>query len=773
MKKIISIILVILLISGCFYFAVNVHAAFLKTGDYITFGKYPQSLVTDENTISKLNLIDKDFSKFNYESAVMYYKDVELNGVKYRGIKMDHERYLLSYTVDDRGYERGKTYWFEYEDIRWRILNADKGIIISDLVIDNQPFCEKIYQKEEYDDSKFNHPFNCYGDPEFQFYANNYEHSTLRKWLNNDFYNTALIESEKGSVISTEVDNTACIEEFNSNNTVDKVYLLSYFELSDEDTFNMSINYDYLKNGNISDYAIIQGADVRHFQFYKNMYDYNHYDNRKNYCNQWLRTAGADMSQWSSFMYYEGRPMNILYLQVDQAAGVRPVMTVNLDAVTKDLCNHEYELNTVNPTCTVDGHVYAVCSECGSKYSYLLTSPLHDPIYFTTATCTEAGFGGGVRCNVCDYYAEPTYEEEALGHIDVNIDKICDRCGDYLGGDGENTTETGSCGERAEYVYDTTSHTLTIFGEGKIDIGAFSGRTDIENVIIKKGITQIGDNAFFDCTGIMSVYMDDTVEVIGNQAFSGCTSLYELNISKGVTSIGGYAFEDCSSLESLIIPETTTIIGDNAFIGCHKLKTISLPDSLTHIGMYTFFDCDVLEATIGTSEYVHNYVIENSIEHHIRHIPKDSETDYEYDYDCDLKCNKHNDVQTKDYEPTCTEPGFKGGSGCVCCDTIFVEPQYIPPKGHTIVIDKAIPATCTVSGATEGQHCSVCVEVIIEQQIIYPKGHSDLNDDGLCDNCGQKINGDEEITVNPIKNFFKRLATMFDKLFALFKKIFG
>ena len=58
------------------------------------------------------------------------------------------------------------------------------------------------------------------------------------------------------------------------------------------------------------------------------------------------------------------------------------------------------------------------------------------------------------------------------------------------------------------------------------------------------------------------------------------------------------------------------------------------------------------------------------------------------------------------------------------CETCgATESKSLSAKGHTEVVDKAIPATCTTDGKTEGSHCSVCGAVIKAQTTITATGH--------------------------------------------------
>ena len=59
-------------------------------------------------------------------------------------------------------------------------------------------------------------------------------------------------------------------------------------------------------------------------------------------------------------------------------------------------------------------------------------------------------------------------------------------------------------------------------------------------------------------------------------------------IPDDITSIGDNAFWNCSSLISIDIPDSVTSIGDEAFFGCDSLESIEVPKSVTHIGRNAF-----------------------------------------------------------------------------------------------------------------------------------------------------------------------------------------
>ena len=95
-----------------------------------------------------------------------------------------------------------------------------------------------------------------------------------------------------------------------------------------------------------------------------------------------------------------------------------------------------------------------------------------------------------------------------------------------------------------------------------------------KNTIIPNSVTTIGNNAFYNCTGLTSVTIPNSVTAIGDYAFYNCTGLTSVTIPNSVTAIGISAFSSCRGLTSVNIPNTVTAIGNSAFSGCSGLKYI-------------------------------------------------------------------------------------------------------------------------------------------------------------------------------------------------------
>ena len=111
---------------------------------------------------------------------------------------------------------------------------------------------------------------------------------------------------------------------------------------------------------------------------------------------------------------------------------------------------------------------------------------------------------------------------------------------------------------------------------------------------IPQGVAAVGDGAFSNCFGLVSVSIPESVASIANQAFFSCGDLREVKLSEGLTEIGVQAFSFCGSLNSITLPESVTAIGIRAFEQCGKLSGIHIPEGVVSIGERAFKGCGVL-----------------------------------------------------------------------------------------------------------------------------------------------------------------------------------
>jgi len=166
--------------------------------------------------------------------------------------------------------------------------------------------------------------------------------------------------------------------------------------------------------------------------------------------------------------------------------------------------------------------------------------------------------------------------------------------------------------------------TLTISGSGAMaDYPAMNGLTtalwrsyssSIRTLIIDDGVTTIGEDAFFGCSGLASVTIPSSVYLI-SRSFYNCIGLKNLAIADGINTltVEGYSFYNCAidtvymgrnvsgngnfgeGVKRLTIGSSVTSIGSDAFTHCSGLTSITIPSSVTEIGRNAFSQCTALK----------------------------------------------------------------------------------------------------------------------------------------------------------------------------------
>ena len=322
-----------------------------QTGDYILFGSYPQTKVTDASIISALGGFDEStWTSYGYYiegqvSDYMCYIDKEYNGEKYRGVYFTSYRPYYcgnsssasSSYQDDNGYVTSTVYWFKYEPIKWLIAEESDGTVtlVADMILDSQQY--------DYEANK-----ETFGN-------NNYAESTIRAWLNKTFYNTAFNEMQQAIIQTTTIDNSVESTGYGSNqyaceNTSDKIFLMSYVEA---DTWFTS---DSAREKQGSDYAKSQELCV---------YKGSSYSGNSYY---WLRSPNSDYSYDARVVGYDGSIDSYTYVDVDHSYyGVLPALVIELGESAEHIHTME-TISATEATCTEEGNnEYYYCSEC-NKY---------------------------------------------------------------------------------------------------------------------------------------------------------------------------------------------------------------------------------------------------------------------------------------------------------------------------------------------------------------------------------------------------------------------
>lgn len=128
--------------------------------------------------------------------------------------------------------------------------------------------------------------------------------------------------------------------------------------------------------------------------------------------------------------------------------------------------------------------------------------------------------------------------------------------------------------------YDSATHTLYLSGKGPMDDYSYgddapapewdhlSGK--VEKIVIEKGVTRLGNYAFYGMDKLKEVIIPNTVKSMGYEIFSEAWNgvMTKITLPQGLKNIPQSCFFDRRKLEKVNIPNSVTKIGQDAFIGC-------------------------------------------------------------------------------------------------------------------------------------------------------------------------------------------------------------
>ena len=165
-----------------------------------------------------------------------------------------------------------------------------------------------------------------------------------------------------------------------------------------------------------------------------------------------------------------------------------------------------------------------------------------------------------------------------------------------------NETEITTIEDGVWTVYNGSQADLTVwtvYDEIKVTAlgdGLFKGNKTIRSFYPHHcgWFTTIGAEAFAD-SSVEYVELFGSITEIGDEAFRNCTNITELTLPESLTTIGSGALEGCTGITELTLPESLTTIGAGAFKGCTGIAELTLPASLTSIGSGALEGCTGLE----------------------------------------------------------------------------------------------------------------------------------------------------------------------------------
>ena len=128
----------------------------------------------------------------------------------------------------------------------------------------------------------------------------------------------------------------------------------------------------------------------------------------------------------------------------------------------------------------------------------------------------------------------------------------------------------------------------------EIDQFAFT-ETRLKEIALPSSVTALGSSAFEEAKDLESADLSMTkIESLEISTFAYCSSLKDIKLPYALKS-AYKVFYECSGLESIVIPDSLTELGDSFCFGCTNLKYVTFGSGLTKIGKHAFWECPSLE----------------------------------------------------------------------------------------------------------------------------------------------------------------------------------
>lgn len=151
-----------------------------------------------------------------------------------------------------------------------------------------------------------------------------------------------------------------------------------------------------------------------------------------------------------------------------------------------------------------------------------------------------------------------------------------------------------------------SDNVLTISGKGEMDKGTWQYIIDkdtsdeirkVVKIVVKEGITSIGEGAFCNMNNLKKVVLPKSLKVINQQAFLKSTKLSSVNFPKNLEAIKYNAFGH-TALKKVKLPAKLKVLDSSVFSSCTKLKTIKFNENLETIKDHAISDTKITSVTI-------------------------------------------------------------------------------------------------------------------------------------------------------------------------------
>ncbi len=245
----------------------------------------------------------------------------------------------------------------------------------------------------------------------------------------------------------------------------------------------------------------------------------------------------------------------------------------------------------------------------------------------------------------------------------------------------------------------------------------------VTKVIVREGITAVGDNAFAGLTSVTDIVLPESINKLSASAFAGTNFIEDENkySDDGLLIINNILVKVNPSISGnrVLVPTAVTAVAAGAFADCSNVTEIRLPRALSGVTAESFSGLTALQT-------IFYHATENDWNNgNLKNVVPAAAKVYFFSNNEPVACGYywgtltnpaiygdwipevvhakadcHTIIPLKGKEPTCVKDG-KGNDGCKYCGEIFSTAEVTAPATglHNYVENKKTGETkCTVCG---------------------------------------------------------------------------
>ena len=275
----------------------------------------------------------------------------------------------------------------------------------------------------------------------------------------------------------------------------------------------------------------------------------------------------------------------------------------------------------------------------------------------------------------------------------------------------------------------TIPNSVTTIGEY-----VFDWCSSLTSVTIPNSVTTIGESAFSGCSSLTNINVasgnlnyssKDGVLFDKNKSnlirYPAGNQKTEYTIPNSVTTIGDWAFSDCSGLISVTIPNSVTTIGEGAFYCCSGLNDVYYSGSeeqwekisVASDNYYLLYAEIHYNSAICEHTYSAVVVAPTCIKQgYTQYTCTNCGESYIADY---VDALGHIEVVDKAVAPTCTKSGLTEGKHCSRCNASIVVQKTIDALEHSYGEWQILKEATILNEGERQRSCKACNHTVKEK----------------------------------------------------------